>query len=84
MKRIVKIAGVGNVAFPDSMSDVEVSQAAGRLYDEANPSGTSQDTSDWRKIQTSDGAQYLIHPEDLEEAKKRDPELKILDEPDQP
>ena len=37
MKRIVKIDGVGNVGFPDSMSDAEVSQVAGRLYDDANP-----------------------------------------------
>ncbi len=37
MKRIVKIEGVGSVVFPDSMSDAEVSQAAGRLYDDANP-----------------------------------------------
>ena len=38
MKRIVKIEGVGNIAFPDSMSDVEVSQAAGRLYDDGKGS----------------------------------------------
>ena len=35
MKRIVKIEGVGNVVFPGSMSDREVSQAAGRLHDDA-------------------------------------------------
>ena len=38
MKRIVKIERVGNVVFPDSMSDVEVSQAAGRLYDDGKGS----------------------------------------------
>jgi len=43
-----------------------------------------QDTSGWRKIQTSDGARHLIHPQDLEEAQRRDPGLKILDQPDQP
>jgi hypothetical protein len=89
MKRIVKIDGVGNVVFPDSMSDAEVSQVAGRLYDDANPTPNvphqgDEDTSDWRKIQTSDGKQHMIHPEDLEEAKRRDPGLKILNQPDQP
>jgi hypothetical protein len=38
------------------------------------------DTSDWRRIQTSDGATFLIHPEDLPEAQRRDPGLKALDE----
>ena len=42
MKRIVKIEGVGNVVFPDSMSDAEVSQAAGRLYDDATTSNVPQ------------------------------------------
>ena len=77
MKRIVKIEGVGSVVFPDSMSDAEVSQAAGRLYD-ANPA--SEDTSNWIPIQLSDGSKHLIHPEDLQEAKRRDPELKVLDQ----
>jgi len=96
MKRIVKIEGVGSVAFPDSMSDAAVSQVAGRLYDDANPAGSTatgvasptdagmnadQDTSGWRKIQTSDGGRHLIHPEDLEEAQRRDATLKILDQP---
>ncbi len=102
MKRIVKIEGVGNVAFPDSLSDAEVSQAAGRLYDDANPTlanvpqaindlkasaptpsaitGTSEDTSDWRHIITSDGQNWKIHPEDLEAARRRDPQLMILDQ----
>jgi hypothetical protein len=34
---IVKIEGVWTVVFPDSMSNAEVSQAAGRLYDDVNP-----------------------------------------------
>ncbi len=100
MKRIVKIEGVGNVVFPDFVSDAEVSQAAGRLYDDANPTnepndkrsaspptpsaaaGTSneQNTSDWRRIQTSDKKHFLIHPEDLPEAQRRDPELIVLDQ----
>lgn len=75
MKRIVKIEGVGNVVFPYSMNDAEVSQAAGRL---ANPA--SADTSNWRRIQSSDQKHYLIHPEDLPEAQRRDPELKVLDQ----
>ncbi len=96
MKRIVKIEGVGSVAFPDSMSDAAVSQVAGRLYDDANPAGSTatgvaatdagrnadRDTSGWRHIQSSD-KHYLIHPEDLAEAQRRDPALKILDQPNQ-
>jgi hypothetical protein len=85
MKRIVQIEGVGNVVFPDSMNDPEVSQAAGRLYDDANPTLANvprdEGTSNWKKIQTSDGKQHMIHPEDLEEAKRRDPGLKTLDQP---
>jgi hypothetical protein len=100
MKRIVKIEGVGNVVFPDSMSDREVSEVADRLYDDANPAnepnkrpvspptpsaaGTSEDTSDWRRIQTSDKKHFLIHPEDLPEAQRRDLNLQVLDQPDQP
>jgi hypothetical protein len=97
MKRIVKIEGVGNVVFPDSMNDAQVSQAAGRLYDDANPLANApqlkrpdaspatagsdeEDTSDWRRIQTSDGKQYKIHPEDLPEAQRRDPNLIIHDQ----
>ncbi len=86
MKRIVQIEGVGNVVFPDSMSDVEVSQVAGRLHDDATLTNVprDEDTSNWRLIQTSDQKQHLIHPEDLPEASRRDPGLKILEQPDQP
>ena len=68
MKHSVQIEGVGNVAFPDSMSDAEVSEVAGRLYDDTTSTGAAskagvtgqvakladQDTSRWRHIQTSD------------------------------
>jgi len=58
MKRIVKIEGVGNVAFPGSMTDAEVSQVAGRLYDDANlarKSSTERLGSDrWRKERRSE------------------------------
>ena len=37
MKRIVEIPRVGNVAFPDHMSDAEVSSASKRLHDRASP-----------------------------------------------
>jgi len=40
-----------------------------------------QDTSGWTHIQTSDKKHHLIHPEDLEEAKRRDPSLIIHDQP---
>jgi len=42
---------------------------------------TDQDTAGWRHIQTSDKKHHLIHPEDLEEAKRRDPSLIIHDQP---
>lgn len=41
-------------------------------------SASDEDTSDWRRIQTSDGATFLIHPEDLPEAQRRDPSLQVL------
>jgi hypothetical protein len=39
---VVEIPGVGNVEFPDSMSDAEVSQAAHRLYTNAGAQAISQ------------------------------------------
>jgi len=35
--KIIKIPGVGDVAFPESMSDQDIDTAASRLYREANP-----------------------------------------------
>ena len=56
MNRIVKIEGVGTVVFPESMTDAEVSQAAGKLYDDATTTSASEeDTSGWQRIQTSNG-----------------------------
>jgi len=49
----------------------------GALVTGATAATATADTS-WRKIQMSDGKQYMIHPEDLEEAKKRDPNLKVI------
>ncbi len=40
--------------------------------------------SNWHHIQTSDGQQHMIHPEDLAEAQRRDPALTILSQPNQP
>jgi len=57
---------------------------AGAVGQAARTASQDEDTSDWQKIQTSDGARHLIHPEDLAEAQRRDPKLKILDQPDQP
>ncbi len=67
------------------MSDLQVSQVAGRLYDDANPTlgnvpQSDEDRSNWRRIQRSDQKHYLIHPEDLPEARRRDPALKVLDQ----
>ncbi len=56
----------------ESAKPEENSQPMSKLQD---------DTSSWQHIQTSDGARHLIHPEDLEEAKKRDPSLKLLGQP---
>ena len=39
MKRIVHIPNMGHVAFPDHMSDQDVSGAAQRLHQQANPKG---------------------------------------------
>jgi hypothetical protein len=43
----------------------------------ASASG-QKDTSNWVPIQISDGQGLIIHPEDLEEAKRRDPNLRTL------
>jgi hypothetical protein len=58
---IVHIPGVGDVEFPDSMSDADINAAAKRLYDEANtsrPAGGSLRTtakSDSGLLETSAG-----------------------------
>ncbi len=44
---------------------------------EETPISQNEDTSGWVPIQTSDGQKLIIHPEDLDEAKKRDPNLQI-------
>ncbi len=46
--------------------------------DDGVASNAEQNTSDWHHIKTSDGARHLIHPEDLPEAKRRDPRLQVL------
>jgi hypothetical protein len=35
--RVIKINNVGDVAFPDSMADEDVSSASGKLHAQANP-----------------------------------------------
>jgi hypothetical protein len=57
----------------DCSTDFDAAQAINDL----NKSGN--DTSDWRRIQTSDQKHFLIHPEDLPEAQRRDPKLIVLD-----
>lgn len=89
MKRIVKIQNVGNVAFPDHMTDAEVSQAADRLHGQANqkePDPKQPDQKQWEpdeddpivRVQTSDGKQWDVHLEDLSKLKQRDPKLKVI------
>jgi hypothetical protein len=89
MKRIVKIHSVGNVAFPDHMTDAEVNEAAGKLHAQAHPQPASkQPTKHWEpseddpvaRIQTSDGQHWHIHLDDLEKMKQRDPKLKVIQE----
>jgi hypothetical protein len=86
MKRIIQIQNVGNVAFPDHMTDAEVRQAAGKLHAKANQKRT---TKQWEpteddpvvRIQTSDGQHWHIHLDDLGKMKQRDPNLKVIQEP---
>lgn len=90
MKRIIRIENLGNVAFPDHMSDAEVHQAAGKLHAQANQQRASKQptTKEWEpseddpvvRIQTSDGQHWHIHLDDLEKMKRRDPKLKIVQE----
>jgi hypothetical protein len=90
MKRIIQIQNVGNVAFPDHMSDAEVRQAAGKLHSQANKQrAIEQPDKQWwepgeddpvARIQTSDGQHWHIHLDDLEKMKRRDPKLKVIQE----
>lgn len=92
MKRIVKIQNVGNVAFPEHMSDAEIAQAAAKLHARASRTARGSVTrpniekEHWQPseqdpvlhIKSSSGHEFHLHAEDPEEAKKRDPGLKIL------
>ena len=42
------------------------------------PISQNENTNGWVPIQTSDGQKLIIHPEDLAEAKRRDPSLQVL------
>jgi hypothetical protein len=61
-------------------SPLPKSVTRGAVAGATTASQSDEDTSDWRHIQTSDQKQHLIHPEDLPEARRRDPQLKILDQ----
>ena len=91
MKRILKIQNMGNVAFPDHMTDAEVSQAAGKLHAQANQQQrpvTKQPVQQWEpseddpviRVQTSDGQHWHVHLDDLAKLKQRDPKLKVIQE----
>jgi len=79
MKRIVKIAGVGSVAFPDHMTDAEVSQVAGRFYDDANPTPPTPAMQKWIRVQFADNSVHEVHPQDVGEALRRNPGAKIVE-----
>ncbi len=56
MQQIIDIPGVGEVEFPDSMSDDEISAAAKRLHDEANrPPSIGDRLSDARSAVVNTG-----------------------------
>jgi hypothetical protein len=79
MKRIVKIQNVGHVAFPDHLTDDEVSQAAGKLHAQANQKQWEPDEDDpVVRVQTSDGRHWHVHLDDLAKLKQRDPKLKVI------
>ena len=92
MKRIIKIQNLGNVAFPDQMTDAEVRQAAGKLHAQANqqqrraskqPPATQWEPSEDDPvvhIKTSDNREWHVHLDDLEKMKQRDPKLKVIQE----
>jgi hypothetical protein len=87
MKRIIQIQKVGNVAFPDQMTDAEVRQAADRLHAQARQQQPPS-LKHWEpdeddpvvRVQTSDGRHWHVHLEDLPKLKQRDPELKVMQE----
>jgi hypothetical protein len=64
-------SGAASIATDKDQQDNEKEQGT--------PISQNENTNGWLPIQTSDGQKLRIHPEDLDEAKKRDPNLKILD-----
>ena len=81
MKRIIQIQNVGNVAFPDHMTDAEVRQAAGRLHTKANQKQWEPGEDDpVVRVQTSDGKHWHVHLDDLAKLKQRDSNLRVIPE----
>jgi hypothetical protein len=62
---VVEIPGVGNVEFPDSMSDAEVSQAAHRLYTNAGAQAISQNPPGVQRPQVSPQFQNPVPTESI-------------------
>ena len=61
-----------------SAAKMAASTGGGAAASQVGQAAENQGIENWIPIETSDGARHLIHPEDLEEAKKRDPKLKVL------
>lgn len=76
-RAISKSAGPGVVRqAAQAVRDVAktATKAAGGAI--ANTPASGPDTNSWVRVQASNGKAYFVHPEDLDEAKKRDPGLK--------
>jgi hypothetical protein len=45
----------------------------------ATPGGQAEEnTEHWVRVQTSDGKQYDVHPQDVVELYKRDPKMQVI------
>lgn len=65
-----------------SIADALVSGDFGQVMDTLGKAGLTgqmatgaEDTSNWIPVELSDGSRHLVHPEDLDELKQRDPGL---------
>lgn len=72
---------VGTAAMiPPTLARKALSAEGGAAGSQTGQAAENQGIENWVPIETSDGQKLRIHPEDLEEAKKRDPKLKVLND----
>jgi hypothetical protein len=75
------LAALGeNLQSPVTQGVVGKSGVAARATAGGQDNQDRQDTSGWTRIRLGSGKTFLIHPEDLAEARRRIPDLQVLEE----